>query len=301
MTGDKETEPALVVGSEDQAASPLVATKADSPTAPPPEREPLPSYTDQAATLATFTPHRPFPQVLSAYSSSLKPIKLCGSSADDVLFAVETHTGYSGKTVLGTKPGLLLHNGTSKQDPILAAVGDTSQLAARAYVFSPESIILLPPAADIPSAPMATEYMHARTSGDDVLFFFEVEVGLGEKLHRRQFIWKKAKKGVDPDVKQGGFRLEWRPSVAGDDPGSLGVSSSSPVDDQWETVALLEWGHLLSRKMFTVQFLGSGLSGKLGERWRLMVVMTALRLLLLKVKGRTAKSHVAAGEKLYKN
>lgn len=76
---------------------------------------------------------------------------------------------------------------------------------------------------------MATEHMHARTSGDDVLFSFEVEIGLGEKSHRRRFIWNKAKKGLDPEVKQDGFKLVWRPSVAGDDDsGSLGASSSSP-------------------------------------------------------------------------
>lgn len=87
------------------------------------------------------------------------------------------------KTVLGTKPSLLLHEGTSKKDPVLAATGETSRLAAGAYAFGLESIVLMPPARDGSSdARMTTEHMYARTDdGDDVAFSFWIEIGSGEK------------------------------------------------------------------------------------------------------------------------
>jgi hypothetical protein len=48
---------------------------------------------------------------------------------------------------------------------------------------------------------------------------------------------------------------------------------------------------------FSLKLTGSALLGALGERWALMVVITALRLWALKGNGRTNKTVLAMGEK----
>lgn len=160
---------------------------------------------------------------------------------------------------------------------------------------------------------LVTERIRAQTGGDDVLLPFSIEVGQGEKVRREEFVWRKAEKGVDSQANNGGFRLV-RPSSAG--PGtqplllsgasdsSNQAASSSTATNDGETLALLEWeraqrGLSSLKHIFTLRFLGIGLSEALGERWKLMVVMTALRLLQLKLKGRTTKFHVGVGEKVH--
>ena len=125
---------------------------------------------------ATSSPYHPFPAVMNAYAQwgQLKSFNICGESERDRLYAFEVHTGYSGKKPLGTRPGMLLHNGTSSKDPILATAGDESQLGARVYAFNLESIILMPPLRLVVHADdhLITERMGARTSGDHVAFSF---------------------------------------------------------------------------------------------------------------------------------
>lgn len=97
---------------------------------------------------------------------------------------------------------MILHNGMSSKVPILAAVGDESQLGARVYRFCLESIILMPPLRPVVHVEndLVAEQMHARTSGDNVVSFFSIGVGLDEKSRREQFEWRKVKKGVNDEA-----------------------------------------------------------------------------------------------------
>lgn len=94
-----------------------------TPTTPSQQSQAPPSYDNQASTSHTVTssPYRKFPPVMNAYYEwqSIKTFNLCGATMEDRLCVVEMHTGYSGSSPLGLKPGLLLHNGMSTKDPIL--------------------------------------------------------------------------------------------------------------------------------------------------------------------------------------
>lgn len=319
-TSSPESEPPPAYGDQASTGMPtassptngadLSVTPLSQESGPPPDYEGQASNSISVAATSSSL-YRPIPPVLKAYSSwnHLKSFNLCGAGGD-ALYVVELHTGYSGKPPLGARPGMLLHNGTSKECQVVAASGDVSQLAGRVYALETESVILLPPAGAHAhqNSPLVTERMHARTYNDNVAFSFGIEVGPGEKLRREEFVWAKIKKGADPNAKDGGFRLVWPLSarsasqLAASSAVGGGSRSSQAVESEGEVVAFLEWASSSFsslRRMFTLRYLGSGLSGSLGERWKLMVVMTALRLWQLKIQGRTAKSFVAIGEKVH--
>lgn len=56
----------------------------------------------------------------------LKGFELYGASRDERLFTIGMHTGVSGRLPLGTRPGVILHNGIGNDKPILAAACDVS-------------------------------------------------------------------------------------------------------------------------------------------------------------------------------
>lgn len=283
--------------------SPPVTSSQQSQAPPSYENQPSTSHT------ATSSPYRQFPPVMNAYYQwqSIKTFNLCGTTKEDPLCVVEMHTGFSGTPPLGLKPGLLLHNGMSTKDPILAVAGDESQFAARVYAFNANSIIMLPPLDSRAShQAMTTEVMRpSATSNNGVAFAFSIEVG--EKLKRERFEWRKIKKGDDHEGSPGGFKLlrlsagskKSDPSADGSSSSRID-SSSSLTGDECEIVALMtltrSWAKI--KHPFSLELTGSALSGALGERWALMVVITALRLWALNGNGRATKNVIATGEKL---
>lgn len=239
-------------------------------------------------TAASASPSHLFPPVINAYSNwgRLKTFDLCGASRDERLYVVESHSGFSGRKPLGTRPGLVLHDGTSRKDPILAAAGNESPGRS----LNPDTIVLLPcldPREE--SSTMAIEKMRLATTAGSLRFSIEV----GEEMQREEFEWRKIKKGQDNNAESGGFRLV-RLSSGSQRAGSNSVSNSgnikipsslSPPEGGWETVAILAWTMkwIGSTHGFTLQLMGRE---KLGNRWALMTVMTALRLFSLHVSGK---------------
>ncbi|KAK1989658.1 hypothetical protein LX36DRAFT_705683 [Colletotrichum falcatum] len=132
--------------------------------------------------------------------TGIKTFFLCGASRDERLFLVEIHTGLSRKGTLGARRGMVLHNGTSNKDAILAAAGDNAVFAGRAYAFNSATVVYLPPLEPQASIhPMVTEAMRAGLVGDDVVFRFSIEVR--EKQQRERFEWRKIKKGGEGAMK----------------------------------------------------------------------------------------------------
>ncbi|KAK2010111.1 hypothetical protein LZ32DRAFT_607870 [Colletotrichum eremochloae] len=269
-----------------------------------------PSYGDVAPTGPTTSPYRPFPDVMNGcyYMTGIKSLFLCGASRKERLFLVEIHTGLSGKGPLGVRRGLYLHNGTSNKDAIIAAAGDNSVFAGRAYTFNTATVVYLPllePRASTHS--MDTETMRAGLAGDEVVFRFSIEVG--EKQQRERFEWRKIQKGGGDAIKSGGFRLAQVSNRHKGTSTSRDVASSSaregPLCPQTETatdnaevLALLSWPTGLSKLTngFSLQLQGRAKS--MGNRWSLMVVITALRLWELHVQSRTSKTGIAIEGKL---
>ncbi|KAK8084683.1 hypothetical protein PG997_005954 [Apiospora hydei] len=222
--------------------------------------------------------------------SGLKYAHLCGDTKGDRLFVFGVHTGYSGSTPLGTLPGLILHNGLSHKDPILAGACDESQWAARVYAFNLKSIILLPPVEAAPeSKEMVSELMTTTTNDEGV-----------------RFEWRQFKKGSQHGADKDGFKLlSFSPNTEDSGESSTGPSTTAAAVVTAKSagsgaLAMITWAKLGSKinHPLSLEFADDTVPVLFGERWTLMVVITALRLWALRVNGRGKKSTVAIVEKI---
>ncbi|KAI1453877.1 hypothetical protein F4805DRAFT_441670, partial [Annulohypoxylon moriforme] len=257
----------------------------------------------------TATPYRHFPPIMKAFYqwnlSGIKTFYLCGPGGEhERLFAVEQHTGFSLSGPLGIRPGMMIHNGTSTKDRILAAASDESLAGCRPYAFNPNTVILLPP--PVPGSKfMVREMMYARSTKNGVAFQFSLEVGLEEKKRRETFEWRKIMKAEkDEEAKQGGFKLLRIPSSLSKGSSRRDVSSSSSAETTEESdnevFALFAWTKTMSnlKHPFTLELKVDGMAVGLGETWTLAVVVTAMRLWMLHMYGKTNKPVVAASNLL---
>ncbi|KAI2638973.1 hypothetical protein GGS26DRAFT_543466 [Hypomontagnella submonticulosa] len=262
-------------------------TQRDSP-APPPDYDP------HAPKRTTISPYQPFPQLLEAhYQWTSASVFHLGDSANKRLFAVSVHTGLGGKGP--GRPGMILHNGPTDKDPMLAASSDEG----KASTYSPNSIITLPALSNGASGGYCTEIMRAARSLDTAVFRFSIEVEQKE-LRREDFEWRKSKGDevkdfVEPPWKCG-FKLV-RLSTQQNSTSNGSAASQRVTSADQEVVAVFVWSSTWSvMAPFRVQFRGSGRDGSLGERFTLMTAITSLRLWWLKLQGRTSESTIAAGE-----
>lgn len=240
-----------------------------------------------------LTPYRSFPTYMTlqnireASLASMRSLHLCGASPTDVLYAAAPHAGYTSTT----KPGYVLHNGTDTKAPPLASTGD------RQKYFDSSGIIVLPALAGSGKATVEEVLKAGRAADGGVVFLFGVEVG-EEKVRREEFEWRKVKRAGSSEA--GGYELSRRGATG--EGGGSGSGQASDAGGKSGVVAVLAWdrdGSLLNRKReFILELTGSGKSEALGQRWRLMVVMTALRLSWLHVQGRTTRVGITIQEKL---
>ncbi|KAK7976526.1 hypothetical protein PG989_014989 [Apiospora arundinis] len=254
---------------------------------------------------STCTPYRPFPRVINFFSqasfSGLKYAYLCGATKEDQLFVFGVHTGYSGSTPLGTRPGLILYNGLSHKEPILAGACDESQWASRVYAFNLKSIILLPPLEAVSdSKEMVSELMTTTTNAEGgVSYLFTIEAGQGDKMERKKFEWRQFKKGGKDEAENDGFKL----LLSAPQPSDLRPQQQPHL--QWipprdEILAILTWAKLGSKisHPLSLEFTDDTIPPLFGERWTLMAVITSLRLWQLRGNGRGKKSTVVIAEKI---
>lgn len=224
-----------------------------SASANPPAREAKQSH--QAAPQHAQV-NRQFPPQFSLYRASTfgKSFSL-GEHQNQPLYAVTTHTGWSGQ------PDVVLHCGPSEASPPLAGVDSGA--------FTRSATVTLPP---LPGS--------ARGSGEEPVGFsgfahgthsFSIEIG--HDGHREPFEWRHSH-GADVDS-IGGSSSGWKlVRLAGDAPGGSGGRGS----DGKEVVAVWANIRMSITKELTFRFLGSGATGMLGERWAVMAVVTALRI-----------------------
>ncbi|AEO61108.1 hypothetical protein MYCTH_2310976 [Thermothelomyces thermophilus ATCC 42464] len=250
---------------------------------------------------AAFSGYRPFPPLLNLYGNSsgimdaLTTFKLCGAAKNDLLYVVEVHHGFTPRGPLHFRPGLYLRNGTGTDAPILAAAGDEAREPLLISTFSVKSFIMLPPL-DIEANPrdLITEIMYAtKTSNGAVSFRFAIEVGPKMKC-REQFEWKKVGTG---NAHSGFILVRLGPQSAS--PSPTPPSPTPSAQEESEILAELLFGNVMSlNHLFSLELKGAGCSGEMGDRWTLMVVVTALRLYWLRVYGKTNKVVVGIGQKL---
>ncbi|KAF4914216.1 hypothetical protein CGCVW01_v010692 [Colletotrichum viniferum] len=151
------------------------------------------------------------------------------------------------------------------------------------------------------SLDMDTETMRTSVSGERVTFLFSTEAG--EKQQRERFEWTRLKKGEDHEAKSDGFRLvqvskrSGRPRTSSE-AASESVNGGSPsflaAVENHESLAPLSWSSGLSKMTHPFLLRLQTSTSSMGNRWALMVVITALRLWEMNVQGRTSKVGVLA-------
>ncbi|KAM7216125.1 hypothetical protein V8F06_008500 [Rhypophila decipiens] len=260
-----------------------------------------------------FVPYRPFPAIIEAYYiydlsiATLKTFKLCDGTASssstnskDALFSVQVNTGYIPRKPLGMKPGLILHNGPSHKDPILAAAGAESFWSAAWWAFNANSLVFLPPVhptRDSTKDDMVAEAMIAeKVDGDEgVAFRLSMVVGSPGEERIELFEWRKIK---SPESQKSCFHLFSRTPTNGPD---QNTSTNQDTTEQRhpEPLAIITWRRATSyfKRAFTLELKGRVLDGSLGQRGTVMVVTTALRLWFLRGAGQMTKGYIGVASK----
>lgn len=227
----------------------------------------------------------------------LKTYKICcGNDKKDVVFTVEVHTGIVPRSPLGTRPGLILHSGPSHKEKgtVLAAAGAESMSSWQYLAFNPRSVIMLPPIyarREATSHDMTTEIMRGvKVDGSGIGFAISLIV-VGPEPERKprheEFLWRKNKDGYE--------LMRLLLPTPGEENNYRRETS--------ETVAMLKWPNSMLgsfTKAFSLELKGSALSGALGERCVLMIVVTACRILMLRQVGKTTEAYVTVGDKTHR-
>jgi hypothetical protein len=229
--------------------------------------------------------------------SALKSHKLCGATEDGFLYLAEAHLGYTPRGPLHFGGGYYLRNGTTFQDPVLAAAGREFPIPLLVSLFTRDTIVKLPPLDERKNPrEMVNEVLRAGFSKEHgVTFGFSIEVG-AKRIRRESFERRKA-----PAVARGRREDGAQTTKALYTLHRLALSSATEhTDEDCEMVAMLPFNHILSlTHYFTLELKRSGLTGVLGDRWALMVVTTALGLYYLRQIGRTGKATVGAAQAIH--
>jgi hypothetical protein len=243
-----------------------------------------------------------FPNVMKVFYARphLKRLNLCGEDESDVHFAISIYRGISAAPPLGERPGLLLHSGPRAEDPLLAAATRWSAQRMRpdAVQHSLASQILLPSLSTAGSdgsfvGDTVLEPMQGYTSkAGQVAFGFAIEVEDGGQLNREDFEWRKIEPGVN-----GAFRL-----IRLGRPGSI----THDVDVTLSFTkrvhgGMTSWLFGQHYQYCTLTGVADGIAAGLGQRWALMVVMSAIWLNQDRFAGFTDEKHVRREEARYGN
>ncbi|KAI0448398.1 hypothetical protein F5B21DRAFT_121862 [Xylaria acuta] len=246
----------------------------------------------------------PFPARLNLYATfsgflkALTTHKICGASADDMLYLIQVHPGYTPRGPLHFGRGLYLRSGTSFNDPILTAAGEVFRLPLLVSLFDPKTAVLLPPL-DREKNPRdkVTQVLHASAGKEHgVAFKFAIKVG-AKTIQRVEFEWRKAVgKELEEPAHNGGSRYQLY-RLAANSSTMPSSSSCSPQDGGTGVLAGLRFEHLVSfNHLFTLELKGAGVTGELGERWTLVVVMMALGIHWLRYNGKTKTATVKVAQ-----
>ncbi|KAK0750712.1 hypothetical protein B0T18DRAFT_425475 [Schizothecium vesticola] len=221
---------------------------------------------------------------------SASPETSRSTSSSPALFSISVHAGYTTSGPLGfDRPGVYLHNGPYRKDPVIAACGDHSSMSI--YTFNNKSYVMLPSARNDGRFEESVMRAAVEKEAGRVVLGLDVDVvgAGGHEWRRERFEWRKVGKEV---VGEGGG---WVMVLLGGEGGGKGKGKGL---DGEEVVAVLRWAKGLRglSRAYTVEFKGRGLR-ELGERFQVTVVVTTAWINILRVYGRTMKGIVATGEK----
>lgn len=224
-------------------------------------------------------PYRPIPRMLKvSWQWNKWRIFFIGDEATPKMFAVSEYSGLLGRG----PPCLLIHNGTTGKDPILAAAGDTlrdpyDQSSTLQSVVN----VSAPPGLE-DDVKVVTEIMSTGLAEHDEVVHFRWEMETkretvqGTSYLREEFEWRMSSPDVITNPK---YPHQFRLYRVGESlPGEEGYLATT----SWKEAA---W------KTCRIEFEGGYES--LGERWGTTVVMTALRIWQLGRTGQASLEYVA--------
>lgn len=241
--------------------------------------------------------YRNFPSLMIIQAGWSKSFTIKDAPSNEILYLAEFHPfGWFCPKPLGARGGFILHNGVTRKDPVLAATGDVTVFEQRVNPFSNESKILLPPLPKKDNVKASTTVgetvtmIGKSTTNNGVAFRFSIEAR--RNMRRERLEWRSVGEG-------GSGRVAWELMRL--------PSASRRIPPEGEIIAKLSWlpaslvnvvNPMSAKPIFTLQLMNSLESGLLGERCVLTVVMSALRLWHLRIKGKDKRSYIRIGEKL---
>ncbi|KAJ3527335.1 hypothetical protein NM208_g10751 [Fusarium decemcellulare] len=227
------------------------------------------------------SPYRPLPRTLKvSWQWNKWRIFYLGDDVNSKMFAVSEYSGLFGRGP--GPPCLLLHNGPSGKDPILAATGDTlrdpySQPSTLKSIVN----VSAPPGSE-DETKVVTEIMVSGLMENEELVVsqWEIETRRGQTAEgplfsREQFEWRMTPKEAIAEAK---YPREFRLYRLGD------LASQGTGDSSVTRVSMTQSEHLASASWKEAAWktckieLQDGQGVDLGERWLTMVVITALRI-----------------------
>lgn len=239
---------------------------------------------------------RNFPSLMIIQAGWSKSFTIKDALSNEILYLAEFHPfGWFCPKPLGARGGFILHNGVTRKDPVLAATGDVTVFEQRFNPFSNDSKILLPPLPKKDNVKASTTVgetvtmIGKSTTNNGVAFRFSIEAGRNTRMERLE--WRSVGEG-------GSGRVAWELMRL--------PSASRRIPPEGEIIAKLSWlpaslvnvvNPMSAKPIFTLQLLNSLESGLLGERCVLTVVVSALRLWHLRIKGKDKRSYIRIGEK----
>ncbi|WZH41222.1 hypothetical protein QYS62_002166 [Fusarium acuminatum] len=229
------------------------------------------------------TPYRQIPRSLkiSWQWNKLRTFFL-GNDATSKMFAVSEHSGLFGRTA--GSPCLLLHNGPTAKDDILAAAGETLRdgLSDPGVVESILNVSAAPGADN--DVRVATEIVQAVYDDEEqcVVFRWAIETKQDETLQdcnfiREEFEWSMTPLEAAADAK---YCHEFKLYRVGD------------IKAPNEYLAMASWKEA-AWKTCKIDFSDNGLQQNYGNRWSLMVIMSALRMWQLGRTGQASLEYVS--------
>ncbi|KAF4988878.1 hypothetical protein FGRMN_9494 [Fusarium graminum] len=229
------------------------------------------------------TPYRQIPRSLKIVWqwNKLRTFFL-GNDATSKMFAVSEHSGLFGRN--SGSPCLLLHNGPSAKDEILAAAGETLRdgLSDPGVVESIVNVSAAPGADN--DIRVATEIVQAVYDDVEqcVVFRWAIEAKQGETLQdcnftREEFEWSMTPVRAAADPK---YCHEFKLYRVGD------------IKAPNEYLAMASWKEA-AWKTCKIDFSDKGVQQNYGNRWSLMVIMSALRMWQLGRTGQASLEYVS--------
>ncbi|CAN8102468.1 unnamed protein product [Discula destructiva] len=255
--------------SKRQQQPPHLSASTSHSSISPPSPSPSPSTHQPAQTFSQLLPtvNRQFPPTINLYRDALPggPLQrrlFLGEHQYPPLYAVGVWVG-----------AVVLHNGPSDDFPPLATVAFQDPLGSRMAVSLPPTGApdIIPP-----------QPVHATLSRGGTLSFSVEVPWAGEGCRREAFEWRRTRNSAAVGA-LGGATQGWKlvrlanelPPGGGAGRGT-GAGTGPPSGDGHEVVAVCASAVMSLTKLWKFCFLGTGVSGLLGERWAVMAVSTGL-------------------------